>query len=225
MNRRGQADIISAVLIIVLALGLVTTAYTWGIPLIQKRQDTAIVDRVKNYFNQNNANSLPNKIEYIANNGGEETFTLDVSGFWVLHSCPQGELANCRDTTPENNSLEFSFFSKVSNIAVGAGWVSLTTGSSAACPPFIGIVGKDRSSVVCARADSVGDGYNITYKLWFRELDEPEGLTGYKIDLVKHEAGSYTSTGKSIRISRQSISQVSVGQKTLIIPEIKILLE
>lgn len=203
---KAQADIISAIIIIIIAIGLVSAAYMWGLPLIQKRQDAALVERVSNYFNQKNENSLSSKIEYIANSGGEETFSLDVNGLWILSST--------------ENSILFTFFSRVSNIG-SADWISLTTGAS--CPPSKGTLGIDKPSAVCARADTLADGYNITYKIWFRQLDESGGARGYKINLVPY-SGVTTSTGKSVRIFRGNISTVT-GVQTLIITEIKILFE
>ncbi|MBI4010089.1 MAG: hypothetical protein HY361_02765 [Candidatus Aenigmarchaeota archaeon] len=225
---KGAVDIITSLLVVTIALGLAVTAYTWGLPLIQKRQDTAVVERISSYFDQNSANSLPSKIEFIANNGGEQTFTIDATGGWLLYTCTQNELASCNpdptvDITKENNSLQFTFFAKASNIAVQSGFISLTPGAS--CPPSAGVFGKDKSSVVCAKANATHDGFEITYRIWFREVIEPSGTRGYKIDLNKHESSVYQSTGKTVRISRQAINQVTVGSKTLIIPEIKILLE
>ena len=226
-NSKAAVDVITSILIVMIALGLTATAYTWGLPLIQKQQDTAVVGRVASYFDQNNQNSLPSSIEFIANNGGEQTFSMDVTGIWVINPCSTGELPSCNPSPSadfrENNSINFTFFSKVSNIATQAGFVSLTPGAT--CPPSSGILGKDKSSVVCAKAETIHDGYQITYKVWFRELTEPATAKGYKIDLLKHETSSYKSTGKKIKISRQSINQVSIAGKTLIIPEMKILLE
>jgi len=209
--KKGQADIVSAVLIIIISIGLIATAYTWGIPLIQKNQDRAIADRVANFFDQNSQSSLPNTIEFIANNQGEQTVKLEITGFWKLN---EGE-----------SSIQYTFFSKISNIAVGSNWVSLTPGADCNLftGPAIGYVGKDRSSVVCARADKLGDGYNVTYKVWFREIDDSTATRGFKINLVKNEAGTLTSPAQSTRISYAgSTNQVS-GGKTLIITQIKIL--
>jgi len=209
---KAQSDIISAVIIVVIAMGLAGAAYSWGLPLIQKRQDTAIVNRVLNYFDHNNVNSLPSKIEYVANHGGEETFSLDVDGIWILK--PDDE------TSEFNNSLTFTFFSKVSNLATGQ-WVPLTAGAT--CPPSKGTLGVHKSSVVCARADAVATGYNITYMVLFREIDESAGTRGYKINLKN--AGTLTiSTNKNIRISAGEITYRSVDQLTLIETTIKILL-
>ncbi len=227
-NSKAQSDIVTAILIVVIALGLVATAYTWGLPLIQKSQDTGVVERISSFFDQKNTNSLPSRIEFVANNGGEQTFSLDANGGWILHACPSNEIPSCNPSpddiaSNEFNSIEFKFFGKVTNIASGVGFVSLTPGAS--CPPGKGILGQDKSSVVCAKADSTGDGYTITYKIYFRELEEAGSTRSFKIDLTKHESSLYSSNGKSLKISRQSIEQVSSGGKTLIIPEIKVLLE
>lgn len=209
MGLKAQADIISAVIIIIIAIGLTGTAYTWGIPLIQKRQHEALADRVYNSFDQNKVNSLPSKIEFVARtSGAEETFTLDVDGVWIL--------------SPSENSIQFTFLSKASKVAVGQ-WSSLTPGAT--CPPSNGTLGKDKSSVVCARADITHDIYNITYKIYFRTLfEETNANKGYKINLVKDPRGSLNTTSKSIRISRGDIRTETTGDKTLIITEVKILL-
>jgi hypothetical protein len=208
---KAQGDIISAVIIIIIAMGLVGTAYSWGLPLIQKKQDTTIVNRVLNYFDQNNINSLPSLIERVANIGDEETFSLDVNGVWILREY--------KEASSFNNSLTFSFSSKVSNLAIGQ-WISLTTGAS--CPPSNATLGIYKSSVVCARADPTDGGYNITYMVLFRELDDSSGKRGYKIDL---NGTSLTSTGKDVRISRGEISSKSIGQLTLIETIIKVIFE
>jgi len=233
-NSKAVVDIITAVLIVIISMGLAATAYTWGIPLIQKSQDTAVIERIISYFDQNNVNSLPSRIEFIANNGGEHTFTLDSDGFWRLYPCPKDELPSNRcnpspdDKVDDTNSMEFTFFSKVSNVATYdaenklIGFVSLTPGAK--CPPEVGILGTDRPSVVCAKAVPSHDGFEITYKVWFRELKETEARA-FKIDLTKHASGVYSTTDKILKISRQDTYQVSAGGKTLIIPEIKILLE
>lgn len=218
MNLKAQVDIISAVIIIAIAIGLTATAYTWGIPLIQKRQYEAIAEKVHNVFDQNKINSLPSRIEAVAKAAGaEETFTLDVDGAWIL--CP-GNPPTCG---ADNNSIEFTFLSKASKVAIGQ-WSPLTPGAT--CPvPGSGTLGKDKSSVVCARADRLIEIYNVTYRIYFRELfEETDPNKGYKINLVKDERGSFNSTGKSIRILRGNVFTNVTDNKTLIITEIKILL-
>jgi hypothetical protein len=202
---KGQSDIISAIIIIIIAIGLVGTAYTWGLPLIQKQQDTAMVERVSNYFSNDNVNSIQKKVISVATNGGEETFTEDVSGFWQL--VPNGTFS------VNNNSLSFTFFSRVSNIATGQ-WVPL---NGVSCPAVSGSVGEDPYSV-CARADSLSNGYNITYKVQFRALQGNN--QGYEIYLIQHPSGLLTSTARLLRIGKGQ----SYTSGNLIITEVKILL-
>ncbi|MFH8120226.1 MAG: hypothetical protein QXS37_05480, partial [Candidatus Aenigmatarchaeota archaeon] len=99
MNK-AQADIISAVIIVLIALGLTSTALLWGLPLIQKRQDMALISRVNNLFTKD----LPLKIKNVASMGGRETFSVDVEGVWVIDE--------------NKNTLTFTFFSKASDKAV-----------------------------------------------------------------------------------------------------------
>src|SRR3972149_1330879 len=120
-GRKGQSEIVSVLLIVLISAGLFAFIYFWVMPSIEKYQAEAIAKRVAAFFDQNNANSLPSKIEFIANNGGETTFTIpDVNGLWTLEVYASG------------NALQFSFPSKMSTVASDVGWVSLTPG--AACP-------------------------------------------------------------------------------------------
>jgi len=213
----GQVDIISALLIVVIGVSLVSAALLWGLPLIQKTQSRAIINRVANDFDRTNTNSLPKKIEEIANSdeGSFTTFTISSDGLWVLH--PYTEVG------PENNSIYFVFSSKESDIAEGREWIPNNT-----CGSSGGLVGTDAATVTCKRADAIGnDNYNITYKLWFREraenLGDPDAKI-YKLGLVNHTSSSLRSTGKTLRIFRGQIKTDDVN-KNLIITEIKILLE
>lgn len=169
---KAITTIVAITLIVILSIVFAGTAYLWLNPLIKKRQDTIKVDKLLEDFNQKNPNSLPRKIEYVAKTGGEVDFKIDVDGIWVLYPFDYEGL--------ENNSIQFSTFSKVSNIAVGVGWISLTPGGT--CPvPNKGRIGE-YASIVCVKAEPEADGYILTYKISFRELEEVSGKT-YKIQL------------------------------------------
>jgi hypothetical protein len=206
--KKAQTEIISAVIIVVIALGLFTFGYFYLKPILEKKQDTVIVERVHAAFDQLSSTSLPTKIETISKLGGEDVFNLDVSGVWLLNEA--------------ENSIQFSFLSRVTKLAEGIGWISLTQGAS--CPPSIGVVGTDKASVVCARADKFVDRYNLTYKIWYRGLEEPITGRQYLIKLIKHPAGVLRSTSKLIRIFKGRVSEEVIGGKTLISTEVKILL-
>jgi hypothetical protein len=209
---KAQVKIISALLIILIGLALASMAYMWGKPLIEKREHTAIVERVRGTFDQTNPDSLPRRIEAIARaRSGEELFKLDVAGIWTVH--PHDE------PTPQNNSIEFTFASWISDVALAnetarLTWFSRTEG--VICPwdgsgPSAGRLGIDSPSVVCVRADMGERMYNITYRVWFRTLCEElvdgqcEG-EAYKIELLAPDVTS--STRKTFRISFAQIQQV-----------------
>ena len=78
---KAAVDIVSVLLIVVFAIGLFATVYAYGLPLIQKRQDASLADTVDSLFNPDNVNSLATKIIDTANNGGQETFSVQVPGF------------------------------------------------------------------------------------------------------------------------------------------------
>lgn len=231
---KAQQDIISAVLITIIALSLVSSAYFWGKPMIEKSAHSSLVNRVYKSFDRDEYNSLARKIEYVAKYGGEQTFTVniekgaftgDVAWKWELYPCVD-ETPNCICTNPtcfsENNSIHFSFITKATNIAVGEGWKPNTCGS----PP--GLVGTDEPSIVCGKAEMSelgGDFYEITYKTWFRELDDDPtdpNTRGYKYVLIP--GAVTTSIGKTVKISRGETITKNVGGKTLFITEIKIFL-
>ncbi|MEM7818896.1 MAG: hypothetical protein QW403_02010 [Candidatus Aenigmatarchaeota archaeon] len=208
MGLKAQTDVVTAVIIILLAAALTTSAYLWGMPIIQKQQGVANVEKVASYFDRENSNSLVKKIENVARNGGEETFNSEVSGSWRLYPYDY--------SGPQNNSIEFAFWSKETNIAPDIGWIPFKT-SSTISPGYLGL---DDASVVLAKADSSGDGFTITYRIWFRNLTEDGKV--HQIRLLPRDPSSTTSTGNAIRISRLGEPKLDQTNK-LIITEIQIL--
>jgi hypothetical protein len=170
----------------------------YGLPLIQKSQDKSTLERVISFFDYYNPSSLPQKIEFVANTGSTEVLTLDAQGVWEVHPFTDGTLPN---------SVVFSFFSKVTNINTDQ-LISLTPGAT--CPPLKGTVGKDSFTVVCLAGKPVYDGFNITYIVFLRDLELPINTTynvTYSIQLISSTGITTRSTGKTIRISRQSIDK------------------
>jgi hypothetical protein len=212
MGLKAQADVITAVIIILLAAALTTSAFLWGMPLVQKRQEIATVEKASSYFDRDNSNSLVKKIEYIAKNGGEDTFTSEINGIWEFYSYDfQG---------PQNNSIEFMFRSKATNIAPDMGWIPFKTSSLNSS----GYVGLDEQSVVLAKAETSKDVFLIRYKIWFRKLISTDGKI-YEIRLVpRNPSLPNASTGNTIRISREGVPQPDPNNNNLIITKIQILL-
>lgn len=210
MSLKAQADIVSIIMIVVVSLGLVSTALMWGLPLIEKRQDNVVVERTDKAFDITNINSLPRKIETVARDGGEAVFILDTNGKWYLDTQQTGE---------NNNSIRFTFVSRAYKVAQDIGWVSLSTGN----PSPNGTLGIDEPAVIFGRTDKAGDKFNITYKVWFRELWNEAKSKGYKIFLFAES--STTSVGRSIKISRIGEPKQDPENEKLIRTDINILFE
>lgn len=207
---KAQADIISAVIIVLIAILLTSAALIWGLPLIQKREDTRTVEIASNAFNQD----IPSKIESIANAGGSFQFSLNVDGIWFLNET--------------ENTLSFTFFSLVSDKGTDQ-WI----GGAGCSNPSVGFTGQsgtfsiDKPSIICSRTMQRGTGFNTTYKLGYRELDfgSASSTKRYLIKLVRPAGGVSSSAEKSFTISRKSVDQTTLpDQTTLITTKIEILL-
>lgn len=225
---KAAVEIISALLIAVFAIALFATAYTYFLPIIEKNQDRALVERVDSLFDQSNTNSLPSKIEFVANNGGETRFDSSLRGIWQLFPCADTQAdgvtyrEGCGNFGVQNNSIEFTITSNAAKYADGAGWISL---SGESCPPPAGNLGTDKASVVCVRVDQTPAGkFNVTYRVWFRPLNDATGRNTFKINLLQHPATSLQFTGQSVQASFNNRRTETVGDKTLITSEVKILL-
>lgn len=205
---KAQSDIISALLVIIIAIGLVSTVYIWGVPLIQKQQDTALAQRVFDNFNPDNSNSVTKRMQYVANFGGDEIYTMSTDGVWQLNT--------------SENSLQFSFLSKVSNWANFsiAGWIPVSQGAN--CNSiFPGTLGTDTSFIVCVKSENQPEGkFLITYKVYFRDLNDPSTGNIYRVTLVPGSS-TLVSSFKSIRITKVSTLQ----QGSTITVQLKILLQ
>ncbi len=220
MNRKAVSTIVAAIMIVTISIGLAGTALIWGGPLIKKRSEASVTDRIYNQFLQTNQNSLPKIIEDVANNRGTQSFTAGGDGIWILD--------------PAEDSLEFTFTSKTANIATNTLTpVSITPGvqCTGTTPlhspvPVTGILGPDSASVVCVSAVAEADFFTIKYKIWFRELnDNPANPTqGFKIDLEQDPTGLARSTSKTVKITFEDSTEQMVGSENLITKKIKILL-
>ena len=178
----------------------------YGLPLVQKSQDKSTLERIISFFDYNNPSSLPKKIEFVANTGSTEVLKLEADGLWEVHPFDEN--------SPLNNSIIFSFFSKVTNINTQDP-ISLTPGAS--CTSRSGVVGKDSFSIICIKGKPLFDGYNITYMVFLRNLTSPSGEV-YSIQLTTSTNTLMRSTGKTIRITRESIDKTS----SFIVTKIKI---
>jgi hypothetical protein len=203
---KAISEIVSVVMIIAVSIGLISAAYLYSLPLLEKSQDRSELERIISFFNYYNPSSLPQKIEFVANTGSTETLKLDARGIWEIH--PFNEVS------PLNNSIVFSFISKVTNINT-RNLISLTEGET--CPPRSGVVGKESYSTVCIKGSPAIDGFNITYFIFFRNITSPSGEI-YSINIISSTGTTVKSTGNTIRISKLGMEK----NQNIIITKVKI---
>jgi len=197
--RRGQVQVVSVVVVILIALGALALVLPWTYGMIQKKKDMKSLDDVYNFFQ-----TLDETIRNIAKSGGEQTLSLKVPGKFTVYP----ESAN----SLHNNSIIFIFSGKVSNIAPG-GWIPLNTPNT----NENATLGVDTSSVIFCNATQIGDSMLIQYKLWYRTLTDTTGK-GYKIVLNTTNNEIKSTTTGFLRIQR-----LGSGGTTLTITQINVI--
>ncbi|MCD6367696.1 MAG: hypothetical protein J7L45_01280 [Candidatus Aenigmarchaeota archaeon] len=158
---KGQSQVIVGVLLVLIMIILVGVTYFWGIPLIQKQKDVVTVSNTERFLKD-----LNDKIQDVAKNGGTRKITVDIPGELIL------------DDKKDMFILTFK-----------------TTGDIIATNTDIYLVGDERKEVpigdepgvILVRSRDTGKKYNITERLYYRNLTG--GTSGgkqnkYKIDLI-----------------------------------------
>jgi hypothetical protein len=187
---KGQSQVVSVIILIVLVMGAIVLVLPWTYTMIQKRKDMKSVDDIYNFFQ-----SLDDTIINIANNGGEESLQLKVPGKFSVYP----DLSN----SYLNNSIVFSFRGLVSFIAecnpsLGSNcWIPLNTPNMNAT----GTLGVDSPSVIFGMSKRAEDKLDVQYRLWYRILNDAP-THGYKIVLNTSGNQDKNSTAGFIRIQR-----------------------
>jgi hypothetical protein len=198
---KAQTQVISVILIIGIALAAIAAIIPWSMSMIQKRKDAKAVDDVFNFFIL-----LDTKIRNIVQNGGEESLELKIPGkFTVYPSNLIGE---------NNNSINFVFVSKVSNIAPGQ-WICISSNCNETAT-----LGSDSYGVILGKAAKQDDYMMIEYKLWYRQLIDRDKGQMYKIILNTTDNNIKTSTSGYIKIQKIR----SYTTQSLTITEINIII-
>lgn len=78
--RRGQSEIVGAVLVVGIIIGAIAAAYTWGVPLLTKSSDVNRID-----FSKNLLTKAAEKILLVVREGGQTTLNVQIDqGDFVL---------------------------------------------------------------------------------------------------------------------------------------------
>jgi hypothetical protein len=186
---KGQTQVVSTIIVVLLILTSVATLLPWGSKVIQKKKDIKSLDDTYNFFLK-----LDNTIRDVAKNGGEQTLSLDIPGILEVHP----------ENSPEifNNSIMFTFVSRASNIASGD-WIPLNSPNT----EEPGILGIDSPSVIFGRAE-MSDNINIYYRLWYRELQDKNTDHKFQIQLKTSNDEVISTSGGFVKIQRRGSSTV-----------------
>jgi len=166
-----------------LATAAMVMVLPWVYGMIQKKQDMKSLDDVYNFFQ-----TLDATIRNIAQNGGEESLSLKVSGKLEVH--PDS------DSSELSNSIMFTMESKVSFIAEDD-WIPLNTPNE----NETATLGIDPPSVIFGKAERSGDKIIVQHRLWYRTLNDTSGNL-YKIVLNTSNDNIVSTTTGSIKIQR-----------------------
>ncbi len=190
MNRKGQQEAVSAVLISGILIGVVGSVYFWGIPLIQKSRDVTLLENSENFIFL-----LDQKIKAVTSNGGRENIkiidpgTLKLSGGRVFYKIQS----------------DGTIYATNADIPLG-----LTTNCD---DTKTGKFGSEDSSVICVTSNQVSSSnYENTYGLSYRSL--ASDLKTYKIAL--NGADSTGGPGSSIIIQNNGVTEVTQNGRQII---------
>ena len=195
--RKGQSQMVSALMVVLISLGILGAVFPWASSVIQKKKDAKSVEDVYSFFQK-----LDYTIINIARNGGEESLELKVPG--KINVYPES-----LDSTL-NNSIIFEFQSKVSNVAESESWIPLNT-PNANTSATLGI---DKPGVISGKSTLDDSEIIVYYRLWFRELEDKTTGNIYKISLTTSEDNEKESTQGFFRVQRLSSSQTGNLIKT-----------
>jgi hypothetical protein len=173
---RGQAQIVSIIMVIGIIVVLTSATYFWGKPLIDKRVMITQLATLQEF-----AKRLDVKITEMARSCTgfcDETISVPPGSFVSVYAHD--------DPGPDNNSIVLEF--AINYMMMGNTTVPLNTNVLNEVAPY-----GETNSVITMRQDLRGYQYIITFKIHYRELDtrafpkegyritlEPEALAGHQ---------------------------------------------
>jgi len=166
---KAQSQVVTAVILSGIVIGGVSSAYAWGVPLLQKAQD---VDAMKSSVDS--MSTMADEIESIARRGGSSQVSFNIQ---------KGSL----EIDAEENEIIFQALTKKSYVS-NNDWVVLNENDmqgieEGGLEDSYGIRGRDKPGVLIARAVPQGDEFLTTLKIDFRELRDTQTGTHTLIQL------------------------------------------
>lgn len=200
LSSKAQSQVVTAVILGGIIIAGISSAYTWGLPLLRKAQD---VDAVQGTLDS--MNTLEREIASIAQRGGSSQVSFNIR---------EGSLR----VEPENNQIIYETITEAAYVSTGD-WVALNENDmqgleEAGLGDSYGIQGRDKHGIILARAISQGDQFLTTIKLKFRELEDTSTGTHFLFEL-ENNGNLEASEGQHSVIIQQGDEIVEeTGSKT-----------
>jgi hypothetical protein len=183
---KGQAQAVTAVMITGVVVGSIATAYSWGVPLLEKQQSQANIDRT-----EQNIIGLYEQIVEVSESG---------EGTTARYNLGEGVSAESMriSVAPEKNYIDVRIEGQnppypmdTWTLIRGSSSQNLSIGTGA-----YGIEGTNIPGAVAVRPVGRPDGSLITYRVEFRNL-RAETPTGQQLSKINLSAADSTEAGES----------------------------
>jgi len=162
---KGQTQVVSVVLISGILIGVVSSVYFWGVPLIQKNRDISILESSEHLMR-----ALNEKVKSVANNGGRDKITITGPGIMRFD--------------PSDGVFSYSIETEGTVYAANA---EVPLGRNS-CSDQSGEWGKKESDILCVK--STGESrYTTTYYLRYMRLDSGARSFAIKLDGERSVSG------------------------------------
>ncbi|MCX6815510.1 MAG: hypothetical protein NT120_01490 [Candidatus Aenigmarchaeota archaeon] len=160
---KGQQEVISVVLISGILIGVVGSVYFWGVPLVQKNKDVALLENTESFIK-----SLDNKIKFVANNGGRDNIRIPALGIVRFDST--------------SSTIEITVNTEGTIYATEA---AIPLGRNTACAATEGTFGINDQDTICVRSNKISDkNFRTIYTLSYVKLNDQEVLRSFNIKLT-----------------------------------------
>lgn len=187
-RRKAQTEVISTVLLIGIGVAVVSVAYLWGIPLIQKGQSANRLQSAESTIFQ-----IEGAVLDVVRGGGQKTMDVFIDG--------------PLEVSDTDNSIIYSVRTKKVGVAA-SDWVPLNDDnmfgvSGTAQNDSVAMRGSDKAGVIVARASATDKEYITEYRLTYREIDDSSTKEGQLITIAA-AGNNQLSPGKhTLTISRE----------------------
>ncbi|MBI1972004.1 MAG: hypothetical protein HYS53_01760 [Candidatus Aenigmarchaeota archaeon] len=210
---KGQAEVVTFVMLGAVVVSLVGAAYMWGAPLTEKRSSLAESESTRAFFEVLNAEIK--EMAQTCTGSCTENVELSQKGLFSVFNYEQYYLDQSA-ANEYNNSVVLTA-AAAKNVYALDRWVGINTGNIGGYAGF----GEQEGVLLVRMAKNTAGDYTAVYRLWYREVDTPN--KGFRIDVESGPVQNVTSGRVSISYDgRFVIAGGAANGKDLEISRIKV---